>query len=268
MRVLLPPSEAKTPGGRGRPLSSRPDDELLGPARNRALDALAVLVGGDRGDAGRALLLPPAAVAAALAANARVRTSATTPALRRYAGVLYAGLGFHRLSALEQRVAARSVLIFSGLLGVVRGDEPVPDYRVPAKAALPRIGTTGTFWKPTLREAGPRLLGGGLIVDLRSADYSAMWRPHSALAPRIVSVRVLSPGPRGPAVISFPSKYAKGVLTAALVRRLAAGGRVENIHDVAAAWLDAGGVGTRVVDENRLDILTATAAAPPVQQAR
>ena len=28
-------------------------------------------------------------------------------------------------------------LVFSGVFGVVRGDEAIPDYRVPAKAALP-----------------------------------------------------------------------------------------------------------------------------------
>ncbi|MGH8861270.1 MAG: peroxide stress protein YaaA, partial [Jatrophihabitantaceae bacterium] len=227
MRVLLPPSEAKNPGGRGRPLSARPPHPLLGGDRERVLDALGRLLAGPRRPAVRALLLPPAAVDAALAADAAARTGGTLPALRRYAGVVYDGLASAGLDGTEHRLAARSTLIFSGLLGVVRGDEPVPDYRVPAKAVLPGIGVAGTFWRPVLDEVLPILLGRGLVIDLRSSDYVAMWRPRGALAERVVQVRVLSPLPGGGrGVVSYPSKFAKGRLAAALVRRAAAGGAV------------------------------------------
>ncbi|MBN9619288.1 MAG: peroxide stress protein YaaA, partial [Actinobacteria bacterium] len=130
MHLLLPPSEGKTAGGRGRPLRSRPaDDTLLGQARATTLKALRELVGGDPGAAAEALLLPSGVAAEALATNARVLDTPTTPALRRYAGVVYDGLGYADLPADQQRLAGRTVLIFSGLFGVVRGDEPVPHYR-------------------------------------------------------------------------------------------------------------------------------------------
>jgi uncharacterized protein len=242
VHLLLPPSEAKRPGGRGRPLRDRPLDGPLGPARRRALGALGELVAGGAEQAADALLLPPATVAGALAANAVVMDSPTTPALRRYAGVVYDGLDVAGLSPAAQRVAGRSVVIFSGLFGVVRGDEPVPDYRVPAKAVLPAIGVAGTYWRPVLETRLPPLLPDGLVLDLRSSDYAAMWRPRGEVAERVLRVRVLSPTPGGGhAVVSYPSKLAKGRLCAALVSRVADGGRVRDAADVAEAWLAAGG---------------------------
>jgi hypothetical protein len=247
VRVLLPPSEAKHPGGRGRPLSARPPHPLLGDARREVRDALTRLLAGPREAAAQALLLPPATVDDALAANARIAGCGTVPALRRYAGVVYDGFAAAGLDEGEQRLAARSVLVFSGLLGVVRGDEAVPLYRVPAKAVLPGLGVAGTVWRPVLTDAMPQLLGRGLIVDLRSSDYAAMWRPRGVLAARTVAVRVLSPLPNGGrGVVSYPSKFAKGRLAAALVRRAAAGGEVARVEDVAAAWLEDGGAHAEV----------------------
>ena len=257
MHVLLPPSEAKTAGGRGRPLRDRIGEGPLGDARVRTTDALARLAGGDRAAAAAALLLPAGVVDAALADDARVLDARTTPALRRYAGVVYDGLALDALSPAEQRVALRSVHVFSGLFGVLRGDEPVPPYRVPGKAVLPGLGVAATFWRPVLTGMLGERLRRGLVVDLRSGDYAAMWRPDRRTADRVVSVRVLSPAPRGGhAVISFTSKLAKGRLTAALVGRVAAGEPVESVADVAAAWAAIGGAGHEVHDGGRVDLHT------------
>jgi cytoplasmic iron level regulating protein YaaA (DUF328/UPF0246 family) len=221
------------------------------------LAALDRLIAGPRAAAAAALLLPPAVIDAALAANAAVRDSATLPALRRYAGTVYEGLDHQNLDAAQQRVAARTVLTFSGLFGVVRGDEPVPNYRVPAKAVLPGVGVAATAWRPVLDEAMPTLLGRGLVVDLRSSDYAAMWRPRGELATRTVGVRVLSPLPSGGrGVVSYPSKFAKGKLTAALVRRLAAGEQVRTAEDVATTWLAAGGLDAEVEAADRVVLHT------------
>ena len=242
MRILLPPSETKSRGGRGRPLARRTATGELTAPRAAALSALQTLMLGEPDLAAQALLLPPGIAADALAANLAVADSPTTPALRRYTGVVYDGLGFDILPPPAQRIAGRSILVCSGLFGVVRGDEPVPLYRVPAKAVLPGLGIAGTFWRAALREVMPAMLGRGLVVDLRSGDYAAMWRPDAAMAAHVLSVRVLSPNQRGGhAVLSYPSKFAKGRLAAALVLRAAAGHPVEGVADVAEAWLACGG---------------------------
>lgn len=255
MHLLLPPSEAKHSGGRGRPLQDRPAAGPLADTRSRFSASLLELVGRD--DAAEALLLPAGVAEAALAANAGHLTGRTLPALLRYAGVVYDGLDYAAMSPVEQRLTARSTWIFSGLRGVVRGDEPVPDYRVPAKAVLPGVGVAGTAWRPVLDGVLPTLLRRGPIVDLRSGDYAAMWRPRGEAAARTVTVRVLSPAPRGGyAVVSYNSKFGKGRLAAALVRRSLGGHPVDGVDGVAAAWLDAGGAGSTTTGEHHIDLYT------------
>ncbi|MEO8887871.1 MAG: peroxide stress protein YaaA [Jatrophihabitantaceae bacterium] len=257
MRILLPPSEAKTSGGRGRAIARRGLTGPLAEPRATVLDALRSLITGEPAKAADALLLPAGVASEALAANAEVSRSATRPALHRYAGVVYDGLDLDRLAPEVQRQAGRRVLVFSGLWGVVRGDEPVPNYRVPAKAALPGVGVVGTFWRPLLDDALPRMLGGDLVVDLRSSDYIAMWRPRREIAERVVSVRVLSPLPRGGfGIVSYASKLAKGQLAAALLTRSAAGESLGSAGDVAQTWLGRGGAAAEVTATNHVDLYT------------
>lgn len=213
---------------------------------------------GDPDRAAQALLLPAGIAPAALAANAEVLDSPTTPALHRYTGTVYEGFAVSSLGADEQRLAARSIWIFSGLFGVVRGDEPVPAYRVPAKAVLPGLGVASTFWRPVLADVLQLVLRRGLIVDLRSTDYAAMWRPPAPMTDRVVAVRVLSPLPRGGhAVISYNSKHAKGRLAAALIRRAAGGAPVRTADDVARAWIDCGGIDCIAGRSGGLDLYSA-----------
>ncbi|MEO6500765.1 MAG: peroxide stress protein YaaA [Jatrophihabitantaceae bacterium] len=269
MRILLPPSEAKNPGGRGLPLARRQRRQPIEDSREQVLQALDRLLDGvGELDAARSLLLPDSVAAAALADNRRVRTAPTMPALDRYAGVVYDGLFLQPLSEAARAVATRELLIFSGLFGVLRGGDPVPAYRVPAKAALPGVGVLATFWRARLDEVMPTLVDRGPLIDLRSGDYAAMWQPagRGPLAGRLISVRVLSPRPDGTlGVISFASKLAKGRLTAALLERRAAGQPVDTVADISAAWTLAGGsdlVERRTPLGVSLELITATAAGP------
>jgi len=254
MRILLPPSEAKRPGGRGRPLAGRTDpvSQRLGASRAELFAALTELL--DRPEAAAALLLPASTADAAIAANARAMSSPTLPAMQRYAGVVYEGLRADQLSTAAQRSARTSLLVFSGLLGVSRGGDPVPEYRVPAKATLPGVGIAGTYWRRRLPDVLPALLDRGPIIDLRSADYAAMWQPAagSAEAIRFIGVRILSRTPGGRlAVVSYPSKLAKGRLAAALLERSAGGRPVRDAADVLAAWAELGGRDGRVTASTR-----------------
>jgi cytoplasmic iron level regulating protein YaaA (DUF328/UPF0246 family) len=269
VRILLPPSEAKNPGGRGVPLARRRRRHPIDDSRDLVLQALAeLLAGAEHHDAARSLLLPDSVAAEALADNRRVRTASTMPALDRYAGIVYDGLFLQPLSAAARAVADRELLIFSGLFGVLRGGDPIPAYRVPAKAWLPGLGVLSTFWRPRLEALLPALLDRGPVIDLRSGDYAAMWQPagQSLPADRLVSVRVLSPRPDGTlAVISFASKLAKGRLAAALLERRAAGQPVQEVADIAVAWAAAGGsdlIERRSAHGMALELITATAAGP------
>ena len=248
MRILLPPSEAKLPGGRGRPIGNRPGP--LEQPRQQVLHALTELLP-DPVAAAEALQLPPSVAEAALGMNRAVATGPTMPALRRYTGIVYAGLDLPGLSAKARQLANQRLLIFSGLFGVLRATEPVPGYRVPSAAVLPGLGIAATFWRKQL--SGPLaeplagLLGQrGPIVDLRSTDYAAMWQPApgSSQSRRLLIVRVLSRRPGGDyGVISYQSKLAKGRLAAVLLERAADGRPVRGPDDLQAAWTELGGTG-------------------------
>jgi len=269
MRILLPPSEAKNPGGRGLPLARRQRRQPIDDSRDLVLRALDELLAGTGGfDPARSLLLPDSVAGPALADNRRVRTAPTMPALDRYAGIVYDGLFLQPLSDAARTVANREVLIFSGLFGVVRGGDPVPSYRVPGKAWLPGLGVLSTFWRPRLDGLVPDLLDRGPVLDLRSGDYAAMWQPsgQQARSGQLIEVRVLSPRPDGTlGVISFASKLAKGRLTAAVLERRAAGLPVRAVEDIGAAWSAAGGsdlVERTTARGIALDLITPTAAGP------
>ena len=238
MRILLPPSEGKTRGGRGPALLEAGFGAgPLSAHREHLARTVAHVAGGSREEAVRAFVLPGAVAEAALQANSAVLTSPTRTALSRYAGVVYDGLDLAGLTRAQKQRAAQTILIFSGLFGVVRGDELIPDYRVPAAAVLPGVGGAGSSWRPILSTALPDLLGEELVVDLRSIDYAAMWRPTGELAERLVTVRVLSPRPDGTtAVISHFSKHGKGRLAHALLVEASARRPARTASDIARIW--------------------------------
>ena len=210
MLVLLPPSETKHPGGDGAPLDlgalSAPE---LTPAREELVEAL-VRLAGDL-PASRAALGLSAAQDDEVARNAVLRTSPTLPALARYTGVLYDALDVRSLTRAQRARAGRRLAVASALFGLVRGDDPVPAYRLSATSSLPGVASLRTFWRPVLSPLLGRVEG--LVVDLRSGAYAAL-----APAPGAVSVRVLSERPDGArSVVSHSSKAHKGRLARFLV---------------------------------------------------
>lgn len=216
MRILLPPSEAKSPGGTGSPLRTAGlGPEPLAATRRVVLDAVRRLCRDRPGLAVELLRIPPAVAEAALGANVAVLDAPTAPALDRFTGVLFDALSPGTLASGARARAAESVLVFDGAFGVLRGDEPVPDHRVPAAASLPDVGGVATMWRPVLAAALPPVLEGHVVVDLRSSDYAAMWRPSGDLD--VIPVRILvDRGDGRPVVSSVPSKVGKGLLARAL----------------------------------------------------
>jgi hypothetical protein len=210
--VLLPPSEGKTTPRRGKPLdlATLAFADVLTPVRERVLDALTGLCAASPDEAARALGLSAGQAGTEVPRDAALRTAPTARASAVYTGVLYERLGLPSLPA----PARRRVLIFSALWGVVRPDDRIPAYRLPAGARLPALGggATGTLWRPALAEALPR--DPGLVVDLRSGAYASMWAPPRG-AP-VVGVRGLTPDG---AVVSHMVKAIRGDVARVLLSR-------------------------------------------------
>ena len=128
--VLVPPSEGKAPGGRG---AWEPSTGAFGQALGGQRVAIARTLFGDG--------LPPA-----------------LPAWRRYTGVVWKHLDPATLTAGQRR----RLVVPSGLMGLARGDDPVPDHRLKMQAST---------WRDAITEA---LIahGRGPIVDLLPNEHA------------------------------------------------------------------------------------------------
>ncbi len=103
----------------------------------------------------------------------------------------------------------------SALWGAVRPGDRIPAYRLSADVRLPRIGGLPAVWRGPLGAALEDAAGAGLLLDLRSTPYAALWRPTGAMAERTVSVRVVDPATGK--VVSHFNKATKGRLVRALL---------------------------------------------------
>lgn len=235
MLVLLPPSEGKAAAPRrGKPLDldSLSWPELTSP-RSQVLTSLDQLAQGDPAQARAALGLSER-MEAELERDRRLRTSPTLTAAALYTGVLYDALDLAGLTPPARRWAGRHVVVLSALFGALRLGDRVPTYRLAACTRLPGIGPLVPFWRQHLDAVLAPAAGRGLIVDLRSTDYAAMWRPGVELAPRTVAVHVRRAG----VVVSHDAKHTRGLV----VRRLCEAGerlrKPEQLVDVLAPDFD------------------------------
>lgn len=248
MLVLLPPSEGKTSARRGKPLDlealSWPE---LTSARAQVIAGLERLVGGDA-DRARAALGISARMDVELERNRVVRTAPTLKAGELYTGVLYDALDLASLDPTARRWATRHVVVISALFGALRLSDRVPPYRLSMCTRLPGIGALTPFWRAQLAEVLVPVAGRELIVDLRSSDYAAAWRPAGELAARTVAVHVRRDG----TVASHDAKHTRGLV----VRQLALAGerlrRPDQLVDVLAPVFDV--TLTQVGNGWRLDV--------------
>ncbi len=241
MLVLLPPSEGKSSGGTGPAVEPGALTlPALRPARERVLAELVELCRADQDKALDALGLGPTQHGE-IARNAALPQAPTRPAGEVYTGVLYDALGLATLGAAARRRAGEALLVFSGLWGAVRVGDAIPSYRCPVGARLPGLGTLAGFWRPALAEVMPEAAGDGLVLDLRSSAYAAMWRPKGSIARRTAAVRVLLvrevDGVERRGVVSHFNKATKGRLVRAL---LESGAEPAGVDELADCWRQSG----------------------------
>jgi cytoplasmic iron level regulating protein YaaA (DUF328/UPF0246 family) len=201
--ILLPPSEGKAPGGVGRfRTGSGTFGRTLKGAREEVVAALGAAGGGDErllGASGRHLEL-------AVAANQRVAAgrARALPAAERYTGVVHDHAG---LAGLDQ--ALGSVVILSGLLGLVAPGDPVPEYRLKMGASLAPLGKLSSWWRPRLSPVLNRRLARADVVDLLPQEHAAAWEPSPRRYASFHRVRFRD---AAGVVVGHDAKAAKGLL--------------------------------------------------------
>jgi uncharacterized protein len=214
--ILLPPSEGKAQGRRGRPLDL---DRLSFPELNRTRDLVldALMAASTREDALTVLGVGPG-VRDQVERNVVLRTAPSLPASSLYTGVLYDALDLASLDAATKRRAARRLVVVSALFGALRPTDRVPAYRLSMDVDLPDAGRLATVWRDPLDRVLPDAAGRGLLVDLRSSTYVAAWRPSGALAERTVAVHVVREDEGRRSVVSHMAKHTRGLVARSLLR--------------------------------------------------
>ncbi|CAH0138311.1 peroxide stress protein YaaA [Microbacterium sp. Bi121] len=235
MKVLLPPSETKRPGGSGAPLAL---GELglpaLAPQREAVVDALVALAA-DAGESQRVLKLSDRQVGD-IEQNRMLRASATMPAVDRYTGVLYDALDAGTLSAPSRRWLGAHAWVHAAPFGPVGALDAIPSYRLAAGTSLPGFVPLRRHWAEAVSSAIAQEAP-AFVLDLRSEAYVALG-PVPASVPSTY-VRVVTASGRA---LNHFNKKAKGELVRALaedrprVRSLAglrkwASGRAIEIRD-------------------------------------
>ena len=175
--LILPPSEGKASDGDGPAWS--PDLGAFGTqlanARAEVADALQQAYGGSE----KLLGVKGQHLERALAANLSMIGAATLPAWQRYTGVVWEHLDPGSLSAADRR----RLLVFSGALGIVRGDDPIPEYRLKMGGRLAPLGMMSAWWQPHLSQIINTLARRHLIVEMLANEQRAAY-----LAPRASSI--------------------------------------------------------------------------------
>jgi len=210
--LLLPPSEGKAVGGNARRVRWSPESgsfgRVVGDRRRTLVDTLAAIGGGDakllgvRGDH----------LDRARHANASLNGAPTLPAWQRYTGVVWDHL---RPTTLPPP-AMKQIVVVSGLLGLVRGDDPVPDCRLKMGASLPGIGKLSTWWRDDVSDALDRTTRRRFVIDLLPQEHRAAWIPGWVPSPRVRGVTVQLVDPSGAPGGHF-AKAAKGSLARAIL---------------------------------------------------
>jgi cytoplasmic iron level regulating protein YaaA (DUF328/UPF0246 family) len=191
VRILLPFTECKVPGGRkGESLKTRRGalarsfKQILG-NRLEALQAFRVAMNGGR-EAHAILGLTGKPFQEALAVNRGLDTSCLATVIERNGHAFASALMEPALSAGAKRRLDHEVVFVCPLLGVLKPGDLVPDYRCPVGANLPKIGSLHRFWKTAVTSTLNRLLKGAQVYSFLPARLSALWKPDGREAGIVV----------------------------------------------------------------------------------
>lgn len=142
-----------------------------------------------------------------------------------------------------QRQLEELTLVFSALFGPVRLTDLITPHRLSGSVKLPGQGSVASIWSKALKELLTQQLSGHVVVDLRSAEYGAMYRPARGGECLTLNIGVakVNPATGKRSVVSHWAKHTRGLLAGALLEAVAGAqlsgsdGDVDEILQVAAA---------------------------------
>jgi hypothetical protein len=212
--LLVPPSEAKTPGGtRSKPVGVF--DELL--ASDRAHVIATLLKALEEASLrrreiilnARGPLMERAMVATEelAAGTARLR-----PAWQRYSGVVWT----HLDPASLHPAARKRLLIPSSIYGLTSAEDRIGDFRLKMNVGVGSLGTSASFWRPRLTVVLASHVKTAPIVSLLPREHESAI-DLAALSKTRKIVKVAFSDEEGSATVGHDAKAVKGVLARALL---------------------------------------------------
>jgi len=213
LAILLPPSEGKAEGGR-TPRWKAGSGTFGSALRRPRAEVVAALLAAKGGDA-KLLGVSGQHLARAQESNRELDGAPTVPACERYTGVVWGHLSPDTLSAKARARAVDSVVVVSGLLGLVGFDDPVPDYRVKMGASLKPMGKLSTWWRDPLSTTLNDWADGRVVIDLLPNEHRAAWTPGDSMREHVVVSFVEKSGK----VAGHDAKAAKGLLARHLLEK-------------------------------------------------
>lgn len=228
--ILLPSAEGKEPGG--NPLAPDMFDYRssntfnyfsdLNPERRALIDALqAQIREGDEGELEKLFGVKGDALQEAVDANLNVYGSPLMAAVDRYSpGVMYASMDFAGLPTGSQRRLLENGVIFSGLFGLLRPDDLIPNYRLKMDATVAGVGKASTYWRPALSDQLNKLLAGQAVWNLLPGTHEAAWDDAGTYG-RMIRVKFYREDDGERKAVSHGVKELRGALVAFIVNETA-----------------------------------------------
>ena len=213
MRIVLPPSETKQPGGEA---GSSLDwaglvlPELSNVRRDIADDLIEV---SSQESSGLKALGLGAKGVEWLGDNLEIESSPVTPAIMRYTGVLFDALDYSSLDQSARSRADATVWLFSALFGPLRATDKIPRYRLSFDSKLPGESLKSR-WQPFSGD----IWSDQFTIDLRSEGY-----------------RLLAPLPEGAGVYV---KVVKDLSGAAAAGHANKGSKGRFVRDLVSSGVD------------------------------
>jgi len=155
--------------------------------------------------------------------NKNLEDAPAVPARELYAGAMYEAIGLKSMVSTEVKRFDGSVLMFSGLFGIVRPTDYIPPYRLKYGANLGgSVGKLLQFWRKPVSEVLRQEVRGKIVWDFLPDQHKRVWDNTGEFAARhqVKFVkRVIRSGVAEYKTISHHSKALKGALIRHLLRR-------------------------------------------------
>lgn len=195
LTVFLAPASQKQPGG--NPFAPDMFDyrtsgtfnyyDDLNPERRELIDTLHTLIDtSDEDTLAEVFGLDGPMLDEAIEIDSEIYDAPLMSALDRYSpGIMYAAMDFANLPTGAQRRLLENGVIFSGMFGLLRPDDLIPDYRLGMDVTIPGIGPVAEYWRTRISAILNENMKGRWIWDLLPDLHRSVWDDEHTYEARV-----------------------------------------------------------------------------------